>query len=42
MCGTGLEYGKLKDIDTFAYPDAEFTEFKRGQYLATVCENKSL
>ncbi len=38
MSGTGIEYGKLKKIDTFEYSDAQFTEYKRGQYLTTVCE----
>lgn len=40
MTGDGIEYKKLKEIDTFAYDEAEFTEYKRGQYLTTVCEAK--
>lgn len=35
--GTGIEYKKLKQIDTYDYSDAKFIEYKRGQYLTTVC-----
>lgn len=38
--GCGIEYKKLKNTDTFVYPDAEFIEYKRGQYLTTVCLDK--
>ena len=34
--GSGIAYKKLKSTDTFAYDDAEFIEYKRGQYLTTV------
>ena len=35
--GSGIEYKKLKSIDTFVYEEAEFIEYKRGQYMTTVC-----
>lgn len=35
--GSGIEYKKLKSIDTFAYEEAEFVEYKRGLYMTTVC-----
>ena len=40
--GSGIEYKKLKNTDTFVYPDAEFIEYKRGQYLTTVCLGKKV
>lgn len=35
--GTGIEYKKLKKIDTYDYSVAKFIEYKRGQYLTTIC-----
>ena len=41
MNGDGIESGKLKNIDTFGYDGAEFTEIRRGLYLVSVCEKNN-
>ena len=41
MNGDGIEFGKLKNIDTFGYDGAEFTEIRRGLYLVSVCEKNN-
>ena len=41
MNGEGIEFGKLKNIDTFGYDGAEFTEIRRGLYLVSVCEKNN-
>ena len=36
--GTGIEYGKLRALDTYKCEGITFTEIKRGGYITTICE----